>query len=321
MPKKPEMRMEVEEITPERAEKLLLTAEAVPHRARTTRRIAGFAGAMTRGQWQVTHQPIAIDPDGALIDGQHRLSAVVAAGIPVRMLVAYNVPRDTFAVIDSGVARSTSQALYIAGHSDVNITAAAVRAVMMHDQIKGTVRLPTGDLRSQVMTPDVLDFLESERGDHIRRALSPARMIAQNLSRNGIRSWLTAGIAIIYEATPEDPDLGLRLEFIDALHTGAMLPTGSPILRFRRWIISDTGYADVNRNYRQQIGIAALIQTWNAWTQGQEHLRAFRFVPGRTPWPVVGEMSDEIRAKADEREQLFAADQLALDAETAARAS
>jgi hypothetical protein len=315
-----QMRMEVVEITPELAESLLLTTEAVPHRTRTARRVAGFAGAMARGQWQITHQPIAIDPAGTLIDGQHRLSAVVAAGIPVSMLVAYNVPRETFAVIDAGQARSTSQALYIAGHVDVNITAAAVRAVMMYDQIKGTRRLPTGDLRAQVTTPDVLDYLDSDRGAIIRTAIAPARMIAVNVSRTGIRSWLTAAIAIVYEATPDDPDLGLRLAFIDALHTGAMLPPGSPILRFRRWLISDNGYDNVNRNYRQQVGIAALIQTWNAWTQGRENLRQIRMMPGRDLWPVVGEKPDDIAARDAEREQLFADDALALDAESAALA-
>lgn len=323
----PEMRMEIVEITPETAERLLAGAAGIPQRAVTARRVAGFAGAMKRGQWQITHQPIAIDPAGVLIDGQHRLQAIALAGMPVTMLVAYNVPRETFAVIDTGFARSTSQALYIAGHTDVNVTAAAVRAMMIHDQIRGTRRLPTSDIRAQITTPDVLEFLDSDRGLAIRTAIAPARSIATNVGRNGIRSWLTAGIAIIWESSapnnpndPDDPDLGLFSSFVDALHTGAMLPPGSPILRFRRWLISDTGYDNVNRNYRQQVGIGALIQTWNAWTQGRESLRQIRIRPGMEAWPVVGEIPDDLAAANAEREALFALDAAQLDAERKAAA-
>lgn len=312
-----QMRMEVVDVTPELAEHLLLTAEAVPHRPRTMRRIAGFAGAMTRGQWQVTHQPIAIDPDGALIDGQHRLSAVVAAGIPVSMLVAYNVPRETFAVIDAGQARSTGQALYIAGHTDVNVLSAAVRAVLLYDTLAGTDRIPTSHDRARIMTPDVLEFLSSERGEIVKHAIGAGRSVASNVGRNGLRSWLTAGITLIYEATPDDPDLGLRNAFIDALHTGAMLPPGSPILRFRRWLISDTGYENVNRNNRQPLGIAALIQTWNAWTQGRTGIAPIRHRLGRDIWPVVGDKPDDIAARDAERDALFAADADALERQLA----
>jgi len=35
----------------------------------------GFAEAMRRGEWMVTHQGIAFDTQGVLVDGQHRLAA------------------------------------------------------------------------------------------------------------------------------------------------------------------------------------------------------------------------------------------------------
>ena len=311
-----DIRIELVDMTPDVAQALLATTEVVPHRARSMRRVLGFAAAMKRGHWMITHQPVAVDADGVLIDGQHRLSAVVQAGIPVPMLVAYDVPRDTFAVIDAGTSRTASQALAIAGHTDVHITAAAVRAVLLYDVIGGTTQVPSSEARAQIMTPDILDFLDSDRGVNVKTATSAARSIATNLSRSGIRSWLTAGLAIIYEQTPNDPDLGLRNAFVDALHTGAMLPAGSPILRFRRWLISDTGFDSVNRNYRGTVGIAVLIQTWNAWTQGQENLPGVRFRYGKDAWPIVGEKPDDVAARDAERDALFEADRVALAAQT-----
>src|SRR5438046_2404287 len=38
--------------------------------------VRGFADAMRSGEWLVTHQGVAFDTDGVLVDGQHRLAAI-----------------------------------------------------------------------------------------------------------------------------------------------------------------------------------------------------------------------------------------------------
>lgn len=283
------IRIEIAEITPEQAEHLLAGAAGIPQRGMTQRRVAAFASAMARGQWKVTHQAIAIDPAGVLIDGQHRLSAVVMAGIPVRMMIAYNVPRESYDVIDTGMARTTAAALHIAGYSDPNVTAAAARAVLLYEQIAGSKRVPNGALRSNATTIDVLDFLASERGELLRGAIPPARGIAASLARNGIRTAMTASLMMIDET---DPDIQLRTEFVDKMHSGAMLSDDSPILRFRRWVTSDTGYDRTDRAYRAQITQAAIFQTWNAWTTGRP-LGVIRVRPGREDWPTIAGRSIE----------------------------
>lgn len=73
--------------------------------------IDSLAEAMKRGEWKLNHQPIAFDAYGMLIDGQHRLWAVVMSGCSVQMAVARGVPRNTYATIDVGARRSLSDAL------------------------------------------------------------------------------------------------------------------------------------------------------------------------------------------------------------------
>lgn len=68
------------------------------------------------GRFELTHQPIGIAEDGELVDGQHRLTAVCEAGIPVEMFVAYNAPRST--KIDIGKVRDHRTSLYMAGIID-----------------------------------------------------------------------------------------------------------------------------------------------------------------------------------------------------------
>lgn len=72
--------------------------------------VIDYARQMKAGEWLVTHQQIAftgnLTSPGRLIDGQHRLSAVIQSGASVRMSVAFGVEEKTFAVTDRGASRS-----------------------------------------------------------------------------------------------------------------------------------------------------------------------------------------------------------------------
>jgi hypothetical protein len=67
-----------------------------------------IAQMIKRGEWITTHQGIAFDKSGVLIDGQHRLEAIVESGIPIEILVVKGLPIDAFMVLDNGVKRSMS---------------------------------------------------------------------------------------------------------------------------------------------------------------------------------------------------------------------
>lgn len=288
------MRTKVETITPEAAEHLLASAAGIAQRHISPRRVAMYAGAMKRGQWRITHQSIAIDEDGVLIDGQHRLSAVVVAGVPVQMTVARGVPRTVFDAIDAGVARTAASTLHIAGVADAAATAAAIRLLMTYESVAGTRRIGLSEMRSRITTIDTLNFIHSPRGETLAAALTSARHISASLSRQGMRSWMAAGITLIDESRP---DLGLRSEFVEKLESGAMLAEGSPILTLRRWLVSEHGYQRTDRSDRGLFAIGALLKAWNAWLYGK-NLSLIRIRPGKENWPLPG--------RDAEAEELFA---------------
>jgi len=81
-----EIRFQIMTITPDMAEQLL---EHNPNwRAISDARVAQLVRDIESGDFQVTHQVIAVDKNGDIVDGQHRLKAIWTAGIPVRMGVA-----------------------------------------------------------------------------------------------------------------------------------------------------------------------------------------------------------------------------------------
>lgn len=93
-------------VTPEIAGYYLSKNTSNRHARQDT--VTYLANLITRGEWKLTHQGICINKDGVLVDGQHRLLAVVKAGIPVEMLVTTDAPNDIFMAIDSGLKRSTT---------------------------------------------------------------------------------------------------------------------------------------------------------------------------------------------------------------------
>lgn len=67
-----------------------------------------LANEIINGNWKLTHQGIAFDEQGRLIDGQHRLQAIINANIPIKMMVTTDEPVDKFAIIDRGMPRTIS---------------------------------------------------------------------------------------------------------------------------------------------------------------------------------------------------------------------
>lgn len=103
-------------ITPAFAEAALKTNPR--NRSIKKDKIRRIAREMVNGEFELTHQCIAFDENGMLIDGHHRLSAVVATGCSVEMLVMYNAPNST--KIDIGAPRTERDSLYMASILDKN---------------------------------------------------------------------------------------------------------------------------------------------------------------------------------------------------------
>lgn len=98
------MQSSVQMITPEIALEMLSSNDGNrPLRSSVVKRLAN---AIRRGEWRVSHQGIAIDASGRLLDGQHRLRAIVESGIACEIMVTRNVLRAAFRVMDQGARRS-----------------------------------------------------------------------------------------------------------------------------------------------------------------------------------------------------------------------
>lgn len=101
---------QVETITPEKAAALFAMVPEYQRNIRTNR-VAQIAHDMESGLWQLNGEPIIISKYGELMDGQHRIAAVIKADVTVPMMVIRGVEPDTYKTIDKCLPRSIADGL------------------------------------------------------------------------------------------------------------------------------------------------------------------------------------------------------------------
>lgn len=106
--RKPQIWGEVVTITPESAEQLL-AANANFNRKVNVARVNKYAEIMANGGWALTPEGLIIDANtDKLIQGQHRLHAIIKSGVTLPMYVAYTTESDTYKFLDQGKNRDFS---------------------------------------------------------------------------------------------------------------------------------------------------------------------------------------------------------------------
>jgi hypothetical protein len=100
----------VVDVTPELAKKLLEESNLNNRKVRPLA-VKRYSRSMSMGDWKFSPEAISISKTGRLLNGQHRMLAVVDSGVTTRFLFATGFDDDVFEVIDRGVARTRVDAL------------------------------------------------------------------------------------------------------------------------------------------------------------------------------------------------------------------
>lgn len=144
----------VVDVTPDLAEKWL--GQNNHNRNLRDRAVAAYARDMKAGNWAENGESIKFAKDGTLLDGQHRLWAVVDSGVTVRMLVVTGLEGSDQETMDAGRKRSLSDALHLRGEINSSILGSVLRRTLMWEH--GSYR------NSGTYTPtntECLTFLEA----------------------------------------------------------------------------------------------------------------------------------------------------------------
>lgn len=129
--------------------------------------VEAYAADMRAGAWKLTHQGIAFDTAGKLLDGQHRLHAIIKAGFPVTLAVTRGLSPSAQEVVDAQKPRSIADQLHLVdGLPNANKYAGACRVIAEIDAGKSIDKSTLNGVRRILADyqSDITDMLKAMRG-------------------------------------------------------------------------------------------------------------------------------------------------------------
>lgn len=259
-------------ITPELAVALL---DRNTERNRLIRRqhVEKLAHDMRMGAFLNTGGTLSITTDGKVIDGQHRLSACIEAGVPFRAVVISGLDHSAYAGTDRGSKRGLHDTLNDLGYSNVTNMAALLRILYRWDQGFRTAQVLTSN---EITDATLLRYLP-EVSEECVRAVSTANPLPRAVRPRAMHLFkvLIARAVVADGGVAGAPD-GDDTVFLEALHTGV---TSSTTLVALREALIRNAQGPARRGDYWQLGV--LLRTWNRWREGETALtKAVPFVPG-----------------------------------------
>lgn len=200
----------IEKITPELAKSYLDTCN-IDNRKIRPGMVSKYANYMITGEWVLSDQCISFDLTGKLINGQHRLLAIVQSGVTIKAMVARHMPEDSFKYLDQGATRSKS---------DLHKYSQYVNGVI-------------AGLEKILMTKKSFSFTQRENArNYLINGIYPLEYFIDNLTHTRARV-ITSGpamVAFVYwcdmVGTPSEPNTkekecleNLHNELVHAFHS------------------------------------------------------------------------------------------------------
>lgn len=99
----------IEHVTPEIATEWL--KKNVGNRPLNLAMVKRLSRALAAGEYVFTHQGVAFDTNGMLIDGQHRLHAITESGVAIDLVVTRGLATKAREKIDTGARRTVAHVL------------------------------------------------------------------------------------------------------------------------------------------------------------------------------------------------------------------
>ena len=231
-----------------------------------------YADDILAGNWRLNGQTIIIDEHGDLLDGQHRLAAIVEANKEIQTFVVAGASRSIIGTIDAGKPRAYSDLLTFNGYTNTNELAAFVRAwaayksghYLNNDKISHAAADQFLLQHEEVITASMSDITASN---------CPLR-----LSRKIMRM-------IYCEIVEAGGDLELFDDFHEQFRFGGVSPNNpAMVLRalHERWLT-------MSKPPSQKTREAITIKAWNNHVLGKQPktLRWDRFSTRAEAFPVI----------------------------------
>lgn len=228
-------------------------------------RVTSIADDIRRSEWIQTGHPIVFGANGKLLDGQHRLYAIMDANRAVTADVRFGVDPQAFFKMDQGGKRTAGDIFSIAGVPNSTHIAAATKWVRCYQQFGEIMEGPT----LHCSPKDLYRYYC--RHKDLQESLTAGKRFGQLASP----SLMTALHYLCSEKNADMADV-----FFEQMATGIGLTSGrEPIAKLRKKLIEMKTSGVKVRAPRLA---AYTIMAWNA-TRRRKKLTSFRWRTEQSP--------------------------------------
>lgn len=252
----PEMGATVELVTPEKA--LAWLTNAAKNRPIHDAAVRRYGADMESGRWRLNGQGIIFDSNGRLVDGRHRLTAIVATRCELPMLIVRGAAPEAFETMDSGRSRTLANTLAIEGHKHAAATSATARICFAY--AAGV------NLKFSATRTELLELIRRHK-----QIETYAGMIASRdylIKTMGVpRNSLAAVMALANNDGAREGDVK---EFLEGFITGEGLFTGDPRLTLRRWLAKTRTDVGAGGSRVAEPFFAATVKAWGAFANNND---------------------------------------------------
>jgi hypothetical protein len=234
-------------ITPSLAREYL---ERNPRNRKVSKALIGkLVQEIKNGKWKVNGDCIRFDEEDNLLDGQHRLIAIVKSGVPVQSFATWGLSSDVFNTIDVGKRRSGADTLTCRGEKNAVALASMLILIEKYKSGKPQVTYRPDNIEMEELYekyPGAASFISFDKRV---KAIAPESVIN----------------ACSYLFSEKDSELATW--FFDSLASGIGLNIGEPVYTLRERLISEK-----NKRLKkdQSYYMAFFIIAWNYLRMGKK---------------------------------------------------
>lgn len=232
-------------------------------------------------KWVYDGNAIKFDKEGNIIDGQHRLWAIIKSQKIVRALVVRHLSECAVNVIDTGKPRTNPDVLHFNGFTNTNVLANACRISLGY-------KITEGDLGAWARNKSGDKISSSEMVKEASNNKKLIDAIASIGSQKFMKKFMGAGTAAFCYHLFSKKDKLHADEFFYLLENGNNLDDGHAVLALRNSLtLRDHISSKMIKggNYRTAYIIALVIKAWNAY-RTQRHIKRVTWSMDRESYPV-----------------------------------
>lgn len=235
------------------------------NRAIRQSKVDALAESMRKGEWELSNDAITISEGNVLLNGQHRLMAVVKSGVPCNFIVYTGAPDSTFDIMDTPSLRKVSDVIQRKGGTNTVRMQATIAAVSrwIDDYENNWETLFRFDNHARGTRREAITYYEEHKDILTKWLNRAAQIVEKNVAL--LPTTTLAGFAVFLESKLNHSEEKIAT-FLKELILDGMTSNGTILYARKRLLRNKMKLETLKRGD----DIRLLVRAWNDFCLGRQ---------------------------------------------------